>query len=84
MFDWELLAMQASGLSRSLDEVLPRPEDENEHAKASDDGAGAMPGEGAGEMYDDRGATRGTEPGALEAQGSHPYQTRGAVGAGRF
>ena len=76
--------MQASGIRRSLDEVLPRPDEENDGlAKASDDGAGMIPGDGAGgEIYDDRGATRGTEPGALEAQGGHPYQTRGAAGRG--
>ena len=79
MFDWELLAMQASGIRRSLDEVLPRPEDEHEHGKASDEGGAPMPlpGDGAGgDLYDDRGATRGTEPGATEAQ--HHYATRGA------
>lgn len=76
MFDWELLAMQNAGIHRSVD-VLPRPEDEQDHGQPSDD---EVPVPGGADLYDDRGATRGTEPGAAEAP--HPYQTRGAA-AGR-
>lgn len=98
MFDWELLAMQSAGgrplddvLPRPDDNVGGA--EVHGGGKASEDGAGsqgrggvATPGDAmmgtAGEYYDDRGDTRGTDgaaPGtAPEAQGSHPYQTRGS------
>lgn len=79
MFDWELLAMQTSGMRRPVDEILPRPEDE--HDGHGEEGGAGVPtvGDGAGgDLYDDRGATRGTD-GAAEAGQPHGYQTRGAT-----